>query len=154
MPFIENIAYIDAIKGDHSDPGSNSLLIQITEVSVENCPVPKYPFKEIKKFAFMDVEKGDDLFEDFGISEEQGEELAEILKKALAEDTNVVVHCFAGLCRSGAVVECGVALGFEDLERVRQPNVAVKNMILKYLELDFNPDESPLNDWRAAPVWE
>jgi protein tyrosine phosphatase len=154
MPFIENIAYIDAVHGDHKDPGPNSLLIQITEIHVDSCPIPKFNFKEVKKFAFMDVEEGDDLFEDFGIKDEDGESLSALLKRSLAEDMNVIVHCFAGLCRSGAVVECGVILGFKDTGRVRKPNIAVKNMILKHLQLDFNPDESPFNEKSAAPLLE
>ena len=52
---------------------------------------------------------------------------------------SVVVHCHAGLCRSGAVVECGVILGFADTGTKRIPNTTVKKMITKHLgfELEY-----------------
>lgn len=153
MPFIENIAYIDVVKGDHLDPGPNSLLIQIVDIHLSECPKPKYTFSKTLQFAFVDAEKTDEIFEEFGMKEIQAAQIAEALLTALREDTNVVVHCMAGLCRSGAVVECGIQLGFEETPNIRHPNVTVKNMILKQLGLTYNPDESTFNDWRKAPVW-
>ena len=154
MPFIENISYSDVTRGTHRDPGPNSMLIQIVDIHLSECPIPDFAFKHIFKFAFLDAEKGEDVFEEFGIKDEDAKGIADALLLAKSEGCNVVVHCIMGLCRSGAVVECGVQLGFEDTERVRQPNVTVKNAILKQLGLDFDPDESPLNDYRLEPVWE
>jgi predicted protein tyrosine phosphatase len=42
-----------------------------------------------------------------------------------------MVHCVAGLCRSGAVTEVGVMMGFEDTHRYRNPNVFVKKMLMR-----------------------
>jgi len=46
---------------------------------------------------------------------------------------NVIVHCAAGICRSGAVVEAGVVLGFDDTQTMRIPNTLVKTSILEQL---------------------
>jgi predicted protein tyrosine phosphatase len=46
---------------------------------------------------------------------------------------NVVVHCMAGLCRSGAVAEVGVMMGFDDTERFRSPNLMVKHSLMRAL---------------------
>lgn len=55
---------------------------------------------------------------------------------------NVVVHCYAGIFRSGAVAEVGVILGFEDTHVFRSPNRLVKHRILKALNLEYDPRES------------
>jgi protein tyrosine phosphatase len=150
MPFIENISRLDAREGFHKDPGENSMLIQITDVHIDDCPAPKYPFKHIHRFAFLDVEKDDSMFEEYGIKEDQAEDIARLLKFALEEDANVIVHCMMGLCRSGAVVDAGVALGFTDTFRVRKPNLTVKHMVMKDLGLAYDPEKSAFKDWRAT----
>ena len=57
---------------------------------------------------------------------------------------NVVVHCFAGICRSGAVCEVGVAMGFDDTERFRAPNLLVKHRMMKALGWTYDADEKPV----------
>ena len=47
---------------------------------------------------------------------------------------NVIVHCAAGLSRSGAVCEVGVVMGFEDIVKWRQPNRMVKNKMLAFIK--------------------
>lgn len=153
MPFIQNCALDDIPRGNHKDPGENSMLIQIMDVFEDKFPKPKHQFREIRRFTFIDAEKGDDMFDDWGIKEDDAKRLARLLKEALAKDMNVIVHCVAGICRSGAVTEAGVALGFEDTKRFRQPNVTVKNMVLKELGLSFNPDESPFKAWEQYAPW-
>jgi hypothetical protein len=62
---------------------------------------------------------------------------------------NVVVHCFAGICRSGAVCEGGVMMGFNDTERYRSPNLLVKHRMMKVLGWTYNENEKPnIDDWR------
>ena len=46
---------------------------------------------------------------------------------------NVVVHCHAGICRSGAVVEVATMMGFTATDRYRQPNLRVKSKMMKVL---------------------
>jgi predicted protein tyrosine phosphatase len=54
---------------------------------------------------------------------------------------DVIVHCFAGICRSGAVCELGVMMGFQDTERFRQPNLLVKNRMMKALGWTYDGEE-------------
>jgi len=131
MNYIENISAIDCQAGNHMDPAPNTMLIQISDV----CgwvPTPKYNFKEVHRFEFMDVEVGDEL-EEVGISDEQATELVRLLQHALNNNMNVVVHCVAGICRSGAVVEVATMMGFNDCINYRQPNLMVKYKMMKVL---------------------
>jgi hypothetical protein len=56
---------------------------------------------------------------------------------------NVVVHCVAGVCRSGAVCEVGVMMGFRDTEEFRAPNLMVKHKMMKVLGWTYDADEKP-----------
>jgi protein-tyrosine phosphatase len=46
---------------------------------------------------------------------------------------NVVVHCHAGICRSGAVVEVASMMGFTPADRLRIPNMRVKHKMMQVL---------------------
>jgi predicted protein tyrosine phosphatase len=141
MPFIENIAASDVPRGLHRDPGPNSMLIQITDPGGWK-PDPKHVFKERHFFEFLDVEKDTEVDdEEMRCSQEQASQLAALLKKALAEDMNVIVHCYAGVARSGAVAEVGVMIGFDDTYTYRAPNLHVKHRMLHYLGMQYDPDE-------------
>ncbi len=136
-PFIENISWSDTQDGIHSDAGPNSMLIQIWENEWKP-PVPKYPFKETHKFNFLDNEPGDLIPGDIEahkqlMTREQADEIISLLNKALDNNTNVIVHCVAGICRSGAIAEVGVMMGFADTGKWRQPNVWVKKLLLDAL---------------------
>jgi hypothetical protein len=54
---------------------------------------------------------------------------------------NVVVHCHAGICRSGAVCELGVMMGFNDCERFRMPNLLVKHKMMRVLGWTYDSEE-------------
>lgn len=138
-PFIQNISMIAVIKGDHIDPGENAILIQITDICYE-APTPKYPFKEVYQFEFMDLNGNSDENEELQITDYQAKELVVILQRALENNQNVMVHCHAGLCRSGAVVEVGTILGFLDTGAIRQPNILVKYKMLRYLGMTYEND--------------
>lgn len=134
MPFIENVSLDDARKACHFDPGPNSLLIRIIDPDMEFGQV-KFPFKETTKFKFLDSEDGDGIPEHFKINESEAEHIVERLIHARDNKMNVIVHCVAGVCRSGAVVEFAVAaLGFQDTEKYRQPNLRVKRMLFEAFE--------------------
>ena len=62
---------------------------------------------------------------------------------AYAKDNhmNVIVHCHAGVCRSGAVAEIGVAMGFSDTEAFRSPNLLVKHKMMKVLGWTYDENE-------------
>jgi protein-tyrosine phosphatase len=85
----------------------------------------------------MDIEDDDVLAPEFGITDAQAAELVRLLQHALEHRMNVVVHCFAGICRSGAVVEVATMLGFVDPGRFRLPNMRVKRKMMEVLGLTY-----------------
>ena len=131
VPFIENVSLDNACKAWHFDPGPNSLLIRIIDPDMEFGQV-KYPFKETAKFKFLDIED-DDVGDK--ITELDAQCIVRRLIHARNNHMNVIVHCVAGVCRSGAVAEFAIAaLGFQDTERYRQPNLRVKRMLFEAFE--------------------
>lgn len=140
MPWIENVSFGDILRGRHHNAGENSMLIQIVDPDME-FPVPMHTFKETHQFKFLDLEKDDDADEALKVSDAQAEQLVDLLKHALDKRMNVVVHCVAGVCRSGAVCEVGVMLGFNDCEVFRSPNLLVKHKMMKYLGWTYDEQE-------------
>jgi predicted protein tyrosine phosphatase len=124
------------------------MLIQIVDPEYE-FPVPKYQFREVHQFEFLDAEDKDGFDEDFKISDAQAQELVRLLQHALDNHMDVVVHCMAGLCRSGAVCEVGVMMGFQDTEKFRSPNMRVKHKMMKVLGWTYDSNETYDEDsWR------
>jgi len=149
MPWIQNVALIDIPRGHHIKVGENSMLIQILDPCME-FPVPKYKFKEVHQFEFLDIEQdgmtnnGDGKWTDmseFAVTQEQANELVRLLQHALANHMDVVVHCHAGICRSGAVAEIGTMMGFLDAEAYRQPNLLVKHKMMRALGWTYDENE-------------
>lgn len=135
--WIENVSLANIKTGHHFDPGENAMLIQIVDPDMD-FPEPKYQFKEVHQFKFLDLEAEDDVGdESLKISDEQAERIAQLLMLAKNRYMNVIVHCHAGVCRSGAVAEVGVMLGFQDTEVFRTPNLLVKSKILKALDMTY-----------------
>lgn len=128
--------------GFHYDAGPNSMLIQIVDPGVE-FPTPKLQFKEVHQFTFLDVEKNDLYPDEVKITDEQAEKLVGLLQHARSNHMNVIVHCHAGLCRSGAVAEVGVMMGFDDTGRIRSPNLLVKHKMMKALGMTYDENEKP-----------
>lgn len=143
--WIENCSMKDIQAGTHSDLGSNVMLIRIQDPATEFKPT-KYSFKEVHCFEFLDIEEdgltnnGDGTWEDmseFAITDEQAKEIARLLKHALDNHMNVMVHCHAGICRSGAVTEVGSMIGFTPTERYRSPNLLVKKKLMRLFDLTY-----------------
>lgn len=136
MPLIENVSMEDVRKGTHTDMGENAMLIQITDPAYYP-PIPKQDFRIITQFEFLDAE--DEDIEKYGypeealISDEQAANIVGFLQLAMERDMNVIVHCHAGVCRSGAVVEVASMMGFTPTDRFRAPNLRVKNKLMKVL---------------------
>lgn len=132
--WIENVSWDDVKNGWHSDMGDNALLIQIADPA-SFFPIPKKDFKIIVHYEFLDAEDSD--VERYGeeplINDEDAASIVEWLKYALENSMNVLVHCHAGICRSGAVVEVGTMMGFTATDRYRQPNLRVKHKMMKAL---------------------
>ena len=111
-------------------PEPYSVLIRIGDIG---CTFSKTcgKYSSVHEFQFMDtLEEA----EEFGpITDQQANDIIDILKKANEEKRHVYVHCNAGLCRSGAVTEVATMLfGFKaDPKLPRQPNALVKRKLLE-----------------------
>ena len=158
MPWIENVAAADIPIRFHREAGPNAMLIQIMDPATSWWPTPAHEFKETHRFEFLDAEDKDGFPEEAKISDAQAQEIVRLLKHALDNKMNVVVHCYAGICRSGAVVEVGVTMGFQDCERTRIPNLRVKQKLMQQLGWTYDSTEQPYNhaeDWRNTKIgWE
>lgn len=130
MPTITNISAFDV---SQIIPKENTVLVRIGDYIFPYFPPIHGGFHSVHTFCF------DDTLTDgaVSISEQHAKDIAGILKDCLTNNRDILVHCFAGICRSGAVVECGVVLGFEDGGAHRQPNILVKNKIFKALGFDM-----------------
>lgn len=126
MPTITNIS---AFGASQIIPKENTVLVRIGDYIDPYFPPIHGGFHSVHTFCF------DDTLTDgaVSISEQHAKDIAGVLKECLTNNRDILVHCFAGICRSGAVVECGVVLGFEDGGAHRQPNILVKNKIFKAL---------------------
>lgn len=130
MPWIQNVSLSNLEKGHHIRVlPENSVLIQICDPD-HAFPTPHHVFTKVHQFSFLDAEETCGEPEELKISDAQAAEIANILKAALEKKSDVVVQCHAGACRSGAVVEVGVMLGFFDTEVHRQPNLMVKKKLM------------------------
>jgi hypothetical protein len=148
-PWIQNVALSDITRGFHIDPGVNAMLIQIVDPDTD-FPTPKYQFREVHQFKFLDVEEdgmtnfGSGEMVDasqFAVTQEDADRLVALLQHALDNRMNVIVHCHAGVCRSGAVCEVGVMMGFRDTEAFRSPNLLVKHKMMRRLGWLYDEQE-------------
>lgn len=151
MPLIENVSWDDVKHGNHTPMGDNAVLIQIADPA-SFFPEPKAAFRAVDQFEFLDAEDSDvERFgEDALISNTQAERLVQILQVALRDNMNVLVHCHAGICRSGAVVEVGAMMGFTPTNRFRQPNLRVKRMMMQVLGWTYEDEDTHGDRWQAA----
>ena len=138
--WIENVSMSDIHLGHHSDLGENTMLIRIQDPATEFKPT-KYKFKEVYCFEFLDAEDEDGFPDEVKISDSQANEIACLLSYALEHNMNVMVHCHAGTCRSGAVTEVGTMMGFTATDRYRQPNLRVKHKMMKVLGWTYDENE-------------
>lgn len=135
--WVENASWSEVVSGDHLTAGDNAVLIQIIDPD-HQFPLPKHHFKETHQFKFLDIERGMVGFGQLGIKYNQAVQIVEVLKKAYQNQQNVVVHCFAGVSRSGAVVAAATLLGFEPTEKYREPNRTVFELLASIIEGNEN----------------
>lgn len=138
--WIQNVSLADIPKKHHISVGENSMLIQIVDPCM-TFPTPAHKFKEIHQFEFLDLERDDPWGDEFKITDTQAEQLVRLLQHALDNRMDVIVHCVAGVCRSGAVCEVGVMMGFDDTESYRSPNLLVKHKMMKVLGWTYDENE-------------
>lgn len=141
MPWIQNVSMSNIRQGHHYDAGINSMLIQIVDPAFE-FPTPAKQFKEVHQFEFLDAEREDKFPDECKVTDDQAAELVRLLQHALENRMNVIVHCHAGVCRSGAVCEVGVMMGFDDAEAFRAPNLLVKHRMMKRLGWTYEEKEN------------
>lgn len=111
------------------DDNKKCILIQIQDVGTDFIETD-FEFHRIYRFSFNDVNKDEDHF----ISESQIETISDRLLDCIDNGYNVIVHCHAGLCRSGAVVEAAKLLGMDvDENYPRIPNSDIFNALRKEL---------------------
>lgn len=147
--WIQNISYADVEHGRHKWPVDNTMMINIVDPAY-TYPRPKYEFEDIYRFEFLDLEDDDPCDEEgFKIDDNQAEQLVYLLQRALTLGQNVIVSCHAGVCRSGAVAEVGVMMGFEDTHAYRQPNLRVKHKMMRALGWTYDSAERPRDNWAA-----
>ena len=154
MPFIQNTSLSDVKRGTHRQPGPNAMLIQICDPPGD-FPEPLYQFREVHQFQFLDVERDTDVDDEaMRCSQEQAAELVRLLQHAQVNHMNVIVHCHAGVCRSGAVCEIGVMMGFDDTEAFRSPNLLVKHRMMSFLGWLYDEQEPhTINGVALDPDW-
>lgn len=138
--WIENVSKDAVRNGQHFDAGPNSMLIQIGDPA-STFPTPRKEFKVVSQFEFLDAEDDGSFPEECLISDDQARQIVNLLQMALDQSMNVVVHCHAGICRSGAVTEVATMMGFTATERLRIPNMRVKHKMMKVLGLTYDSDE-------------
>lgn len=137
--WIENVSKSDVALGFHMDAGMNAMLIRIQDPATEFGKIKHAQmFKEVHEFEFLDAEDEDGFPDEAKISDEQAAELVRLLQHALDNSMNVVVHCHAGICRSGAVVEVASMMGFTPSDKYRQPNLRVKSKMMKVLGWNYD----------------
>jgi predicted protein tyrosine phosphatase len=146
MPFIQNVSMQDITKGNHRK-SNNAVLIQIVDHDMQ-FPVPAVDFTETYQFQFLDIEEdgmtnnGDGMMIDLSelaIADAQAKSIALVLLQAKQKNQDVICHCHAGVCRSGAVAEVAIAcLGFNDTGDYRQPNLLVKKKLMQALNMWYN----------------
>lgn len=141
--FIENVSKADVRLGTHMDAGTNAMLIRIQDPATEFGKIARAEmFKEVHEFEFLDAEDTDGFPDEAKISDAQAAELVRLLQHAQEKHMNVVVHCHAGICRSGAVVEVASMMGFTPSDRLRIPNMRVKTKMMKALGWTYDSVES------------
>jgi predicted protein tyrosine phosphatase len=128
-PWIQNVSQNDIRAGLHRYPEVNTTLIQIANPGAPFV-VSKFVFREVFKFEFSDTinPAANDT-----ISKAQAREITDILLNSLDENVNILVHSDVGLSRAGAICEVGIMLGFKDTQKIRVPNIYVKQMLINEL---------------------
>ena len=135
--WIGNVSRDAVASGIHSDLGTHCMLIQITDPA-GSFPRPMHKFAETHQFEFLDAEDEDGFPDEAKCSDQQAQQLVELLRRAYASHMNVLVHCHAGICRSGAVVEVATLMGFTATERWRQPNLRVKHRMMRVMGMTYD----------------
>lgn len=134
--WIENVS-LRAIETGQHRISDNCMLIQIVDPDMK-FPVPFHKFVSTHQFKFLDLEQNSVCINDqWKITTKEAEQLVGCLQIANDCDMDVIVHCVAGVCRSGAVCEVGTMMGMSDTFSHRIPNILVKSLMMKVLKMSY-----------------
>lgn len=146
MPYVTNLSMSDVVQGRFPDwANQNTVLIQIQDV--DHAPTARFAnvkkrsrFVSVYQFRFDDVDNYTVKYYT-PITDDQAEDLARIIKHAKENNLNIVVHCHAGLCRSGAIKTLCVRYGFEDIDNKDAfPNALVMKKVGNLLGINKTED--------------
>ncbi|MDO9252601.1 MAG: hypothetical protein Q7U48_13760 [Hydrogenophaga sp.] len=123
MPTITRCSAAEFLAGVHPAPSREAVAIQITDPC---CAAPRAgdQYHALHHFEFTDTERASELTGEFAINNDQARSIAVILRDALAEGRDVVVHCQAGIYRSGGVAEAARRCGFDYVNRMERESFA------------------------------
>lgn len=139
MPWIDHISYEDVKAANHPlEFGKDHLLIQLmTDGWSFPEPLAKDDFTLIRQYYVNDTDFDPKCRGMIAITEDVAKLIADDLQMCLDRDINVVVHCAAGVSRSGAVAEVAADMGFRDIGKEqgkwRRPNLTIKKALQKQL---------------------
>lgn len=133
--WIQNVPKAAIPKGEHAFIPGKTALISILDPAATP-PERKCEFTDVLQVEFLDVDEESEV----SIQPHHAIEILNFLKKCQETQTNVVVHCTAGICRSGGVASAAEILGFrwrKPADFHYAPNLLVKRMILiRAMEMD------------------
>ena len=133
MMFIQNVTFHDVNGCSHKQCDDRAVLIQIVDPAY-GFPTPAHAFASVLQLEFLDEDETcRESLHEFLITDAQAASIIDFLQMALQENRDVIVHCHAGLCRSGAVADVGIMMGFEDTGKIRLPNRLVKHKLMQQL---------------------
>lgn len=126
---------LEIIESGYIPPDKNTILISITDIGY-NANIKETNYVDIHRFQFEDIEQEEvdakfeqnDLIPNWAtiISDKQAYKIYEILLNNLFKN-NIIVHCSAGVSRSGAVTEAALKIGYGlyDFSNLRTINKTV-----------------------------
>lgn len=150
MPKIYNLSKAEVEKVSYSTrkPYQGYAIMRILDPAMYFKSVSSCGFVDEVQYEFLDATPEECVMyrwpEEFLITDAQAEQIAAKLLEWESKGLNIIVHCHAGLCRSGAVTLVMVERGYDDpiLENPekyeRIPNIYVFDKIvsaMKNLEL-------------------
>lgn len=140
--YIHNCSMDYALSGDIglNIKDTPTVLIQIQDPNTQFIDARYFEdFVNIYRFHFTDAESGENI-----ISDEQAETIARILQNCYKHSFHVIVHCHAGICRSGAITKAASLIGFKPLMAGSDANAntLVYNKVRKALGVSYSWENS------------
>jgi len=137
---VENISYYAIENGLHKNSGDDTVLIRILDTDNDSPVKPKVNFDKTFIFKFLDVDADADIDDKYKFNSDMAKEIVSIFEYCKENNKNIVVHCTAGLCRSGAIAEIASMLSFEPVHDNRMPNSLVKGLLMKELGWSYEDE--------------